>query len=553
VLKIKLVSSQIKPFIDDKFDDFEPIKRLTALGGERLSLILLHIDEGEDALPTRSFADITVAGELSQYASLRDLRSVPVDNPIRKLTDNQYLRTTPGIYPDLLTPLRYNGKLVISREKLRAVWIELDIPKGYYGDSTLTATVKVHGTDVEKSVSADIHVIAADLPEQELIFTQWFYADCLASYYKVPAWSERHWEIVEKFAKNAVKRGRNVMYTPLFTPALNVLPGYYREPSQLVRVTVKDGEYSFDFTDLDRWIDMCDRVGVKYFEISHFYQQDKAKHAAHIYADVDGEHKLIFDWSTESLDPEYQRFLRQLISEFIAHMKARGDDKRCFFHISDEPDLANLEHYKTVKNAIDDLLEGYKIVDALSDFAFYEKGALEHPVPTTADAPAFIEANVPDLWVYYACSQVVDYSNCYAAMPSWRTRSIGMQLYKYPNITGFLHWGYNYYNNRASGDAINPFIDLGGEDWVPAGDTFMVYPDNDGTPLESIRLMSMEEAMQDYRAMKLCEKYHSHDEVVRAIESVLGEEITFKRCTHSEAEMLRVREVVNDMIERAIK
>ena len=127
-----------------------------------------------------------------------------------------------------------------------------------------------------------------------------------------------------------------------------------------------------------------------------------------------------------------------------------------------------------------------------------------------------------------------------------------MQLFKY-NLKGFLHWGFNYYNNRASGDAINPYLDLGGEDWVNAGDTFMVYPNNDGTPLESIRLMTMEEAMQDVRAMQLAEKYYSHEEIVRVMEEALGDEITFTRCAHTADEMLRVREAVNELIKKAVK
>jgi len=159
---------------------------------------------------------------------------------------------------------------------------------------------------------------------------------------------------------------------------------------------------------------------------------------------------------------------------------------------------------------------------------------------------------VPNLWVYYACEQVQQYSNCYLAMPSWRTRSLGMQLYKY-NIAGFLHWGYNYYNNRASGDAVNPFMELGGEDWVPAGDTFMVYPDSDGTPLESLRMLTMEEAMQDVRAMQLCETWFSHEEIVCVMEEALGDEITFERCAYSADEMLRVREAVNTLIKKGLK
>ena len=80
----------------------------------------------------------------------------------------------------------------------------------------------------------------------------------------------------------------------------------------------------------------------------------------------------------------------------------------------------------------------------------------------------------------------------------------------------------------------------------------MVYPDQKGNPLESIRLLAMEEAMQDVRAMQLAEKYYSHDEVVSAMEKALGDEITFTRCAHNADEMLRVREAVNELIRRAL-
>jgi hypothetical protein len=79
----------------------------------------------------------------------------------------------------------------------------------------------------------------------------------------------------------------------------------------------------------------------------------------------------------------------------------------------------------------------------------------------------------------------------------------------------------------------------------------MVYPDSDGTPLESLRLLTLEEALQDLRAMELCAGYYSHKEVVDAMEAVLGEPISFSRCALSEEQMLRVRQVVNEMIEKA--
>ena len=547
MLKTKITSSLEKAFIDDNIDNFPTVSTASVLRGERFSVQLLYVDEGpEYSLAVRPFMTITLGGKLAKYATVRDVRNVPVDRPIVPgHCDAQYLRTTPGIYPDLLTPLRYGGKVVPGRDKLRSLWIEVEPSSEEAGDSELEITLSYEDFTVTEKLS--VSIIPANLPEHGIDFTQWFYCDCLADYYNVPVWSERHWQIIESFARQYAKRGRNMIYTPLLTPALNVLPPFERTPSQLVDVTVTDGKYSFGFDKVDRWVDMCDRLGIRYLEISHFFDQLRAAHSAKVYATVDSEEKQIFTWDTLSDDPEYVRFLREMVAAFLEHMKARGDDKRCLFHISDEPYLEYIDHYTKIKNSIADVLDGYPIMDALSDYEFYKTGALPMPVPVTSKVMTFIENNVPNLWVYYACWELVGYSNCYVSMPSWRTRSLGMQLFKY-NIKGFLHWGYNYYNNRASGDAINPYLDLGGEDWVPAGDTFNVYPGQDGAPLESIRSITMDEVMQDIRAMKLAESFTSHDTVVKAMEDALGREITFDRCAENADEMQRVRHAVNEII-----
>ena len=552
MLKTKLVSSLEKVFIDDKIDSFSTADSITVLKGERLSVQLLYIDEGPDySMPWRTLVDLNLGGSLAEYVTVRDVRNVPIDRPVNpEKYDDQYLRTTPGIYPDLLTPLRYGGKVVPGRDKLRSLWIEIEPDGKIDGEQELTITLSCEGINVTHTLS--VNIIPAELPKNGINFTQWFYCDCLAGYYNVPAWSERHWEIVENFARLYAKRGRNMIYTPLLTPALNVLPPFERTPSQLVDITVTDGKYTFGFDKVDRWVDMCDRLGIEYLEISHFFDQHRAAHSAKVYATVDGEIKQIFTWDTLSDDPEYVHFLRQMVSAFIDHMKKRGDDKRCLYHISDEPYLDYIDHYTKIKNSIADIVKDYPIMDALSDYDFYKTGSVPMPVPTTESVIQFVEAGVPNLWTYYACCQLVGYSNCYVAMPSWRTRSLGMQLFKY-NIAGFLHWGFNYYNNRASGDAINPYLDLGGEDWVPAGDTFMVYPAQDGTPLESIRAITMDEVMQDIRAMRLAEQYTSHGAVVKAMEDALGREITFDRCAETADEMLLVRNAVNEIIKQYAK
>ena len=364
MLKTKIVSSQEKIFFDSSIDSFEGLERISALWGEKLSLQLLHVDSREgEYLPLRPFCELTLGGELAPYATMREVRCVPVDRPTRPgVDDGQYLRLTPGVYPDILTPLRYGGKLCPSRDKLRSVWIEVRIPEDLSGEQTLTVTMTEPETGVSNSHTVAVDVIPVSLPEAKMHFTQWFYPDCLATYYNVPMWSDRHFEIVERFAKCAVERGRDTIMVPLFTPALNVLPGYERACSQLVEVRVDNGEYSFDFTRLGRYLDMCDRVGVQLFEISHFYQQHQGKYAAHIYATVDGEYKRLFGWDTLALDEEYKRFLGELVHAFVGYMKERGDDHRCLYHITDEPYLSYIDHYKALKDVVADELAGYKLL-----------------------------------------------------------------------------------------------------------------------------------------------------------------------------------------------
>ena len=137
-------------------------------------------------------------------------------------------------------------------------------------------------------------------------------------------------------------------------------------------------------------------------------------------------------------------------------------------------------------------------------------------------------------------------------MPLWRTRSIGMQIYKY-NIEGFLQWGYNFYNNQYSDTPINPYLITDCDGSFPAGDAYSVYPGANGEALESIRIIAHHQGLTDIKAMKLCEKYYSHDEVVAAIEEIFGQELTFETCAKSAETMLLIRERINSMIKKAVK
>ena len=549
MIKTALISSLEKCFPDQQVEDFAPLSALSVLKNERFSVQLLYKSEPDHA----GRAIVRVDGALAPFATVRSVKNIPVDIAIFPGADtSNYLRTEPGLYPDLLQPLHYGGAVSIMKDRTQSAWVEFDLDgKVDAGTYPMAVTlVDGLGNEVAKQ-SFEVKVINATLPEQQMRVTQWFHCDCLANYYHVDAWSEEHWRIVENFARTARRNGINLLLTPIFTPALDTVIGGERTTVQLIDVHKNGDAYTFGFDKLDRWIEMCNRVGIEYLEIAHLFTQWGAAHAPKVMATVDGTYKKIFGWETEAAGEAYSTFLRTFLAAFLDHMKARGDDKRCYFHISDEPNTQQLESYKAAKAVVADLLEGYPIMDALSNFEFFKQGIVPLPIPSNDHVEPFIEAGVPGLWTYYCCGQLSGVSNRMMAMPLWRTRSIGYQFYKY-DIAGFLQWGYNFYNTCGSVDPINPFVDACGEYWVPAGDTYSVYPAQNGEAMESIRILSFYEALQDVRAMKLAESYYGKDAVVAALEEILGE-IKFSRCATDAATILSMREKINDMIEAAVK
>ncbi|MBQ8441288.1 MAG: DUF4091 domain-containing protein, partial [Clostridia bacterium] len=390
-----------------------------------------------------------------------------------------------------------------------------------------------------------LEVLNAVLPPQRFLSGHWFHYDCLASYYNVEIFSERHWEIVENFLVDYVDRGNITLLTPIFTPPLDTEEGGERPTVQLIDITRENGTYTFGFEKLRRFCDMCHRVGVKELEIAHFFTQWGAFHAPKIMATDDGVYRRIFGWDTDATSPEYVDFLRTLIPALREKLDEYGYKDHYYFHISDEPSKnKHLESYSNAKNAIFDLICDRPVRDALSDFDFYQQGIIKDPVPANDHIEPFLEAEISDLWTYYCCCQGKHVSNCYVAMKGHRTRVLGAQMYK-AGLTGFLHWGYNFYFNRFSIGPVNPYLNIEGDLFTPAGDCLMVYPGSDGHPVHSLHEILFEQALLDMRAMDAAAQKVGRDAVIDAIDA--QGDLKFDSYPKNEDYLLTLRDTINRM------
>ena len=521
------------------------------LENENYSFQFAFTGYSDTAVPwgTWADADITVESDIAEHLSLYLTGNVGVTLPTYARYDHDYLRTTPGMYPDPLTPIT-GGQVKILSGRWQSIWIRTSgiLPAG---DHTVRLTLSSAKYACSASAEVTLHVIPASLPEQQLKYTCWFHADCIADLHHCTPFSEQHWSLMDQYMRWAGENGMNMILVPAFTPALDTPVGSERMTIQLVGVKKRGDAYEFDFSLLDRYLSMALSHGIRWFEHAHFFTQWGAEHAPKVVAEVaevDGQLTRIFGWETQADGPEYTSFLHQYLDALIPHLKSLGLDNQFYYHVSDEPNDKQLDSYRRAKAIIEDRLRGYHLFDALSHVEFYEQGLVSTPVAVTSSIRDFI-GKADDLWAYYTGGQSFLYSNRLISMASRRNRVLGMQLYK-NRIRGFLHWAFNFYYTTLSRECANPFLSPDALGEFPGGTAFQVYPHENG-PVPSLRLFVFHDGLQDMRAMALLEEKVGFDRVIEIMEKA-GGRIDWENCPAGDEMFLSVREALNRAIEEAL-
>lgn len=531
ITDIKIISSLEKIYDEDKMPQNE-IRHISLLKNEKKSFqIAIETDfDGECSISLSS-----TVKNIKLYTVKHIKSDLPMD---KKGVDTYYRFSKSGYYPDLLLPIGENVKL---SKGVTVLWAELNGKDCQIGVNEIEITVG------DKTAVINAEIIDAELDFKDFVYTCWFHTDCLMSYYGFDAFSDEYWRVTENFLKTAREYGMNCVLTPLFTPPLDTEKKGERPTVQLVDVSLHNGEYSFNFDKLTKWIEMAHRCGVEYFEFSHFYTQWGARHAPKIMAETDEGYKRIFGWETRANSKKYKKFLMAFSTELKKYIEKNNLKEKVFIHVSDEPNFSMLIPYSKASKYIHSLFDGYKIVDALSDFRFYKRKIVTDPIPSNDHIENFI-GKADGLWTYY-CSAQKNHcvSNRFFCNCSLRTRVLGYQMYKY-NIKGFLHWGYNYYYTRLSKAKVDPFkvSDAGGQ--FPSGDSYVVYPAKDGTPYQSIRLKVFYDALEDLAALNTLEGLTDKKTCMDIIEENGKYNLTFKDYPHSDEWLLTTREKVNGCI-----
>lgn len=486
---------------------------------------------------------VEVESELSEYIAIYCTRAVPVTMSTFGKTDRHYLMTGSGMIPDVLEP--YECCIALTSDLFRSLWIcvkpDKRVKAGVY---CIKIIFKCNG-EVEGISEFKLEVIGEELPELDIPNTNWFYCDCIADAHSCEIFSEKHWELIDGYMKTAAEHGINMMLTPVITPALDTRIGTERPTVQLVDIFCENGRYSFEFGKLKRWLELCRKNGIKYIEVAHLFSQWGGEKSPKVEVLENGNVFNKFGWHTDALGDEYKEFIKQFVPALAQYFEKNWEKDKVYFHLTDEPSDMNLEHYGKLYKLVKPFIPGFKHMDAMSHYAFCENGFVDVPVVVTPSIRDFLGKGLPELWAYTCCGPSNDgYSNRFMAMPSYRNRILGLQMYKF-NVNGFLHWGYNFYYSRLSVKPINPYLNNDSEGGFPAGDAFGVYPVPGGC-IPSIRLKVFYNGLQDMMAAKLLEKLSDKSYVTELIEC--DGKLEFNICPENSEYILNIRERINQKI-----
>ncbi len=531
-LSIKQISSLCKISANNKaaLEAAADVSSVKAIRGERVSYqIALSTTEG--CVHTYVWTE----SDLEDCIRLYREKDVIVDVPAReRITDENYLITDPGYLPDVLIPLSEQNNRVYATTKTALIWVKADIPANapagkhkitvFFGSQPDHANAENEFSSVTP-IEFTIDVIDAEMPEQKLIYTRWFYLDCIAVAHNVPIFSEEHWRLIESYIAAAADVGINMLLVPVHTPPLDTEIGTRRPCVQLVDIEKVGDEYKFNFDKLHRYISLCKKYGIKYYEMAHMFSQWGAKCAPNIVVTENGVADYMFGWHVSADSELYIEFLKQYISAISRELKEEGISENTYFHISDEPHLDQIDRYEFAYSIFKPLIGNSKIFDALSNIEFYEKGLVECPVTSISRINGFLPHKIENQWVYYCCGPERVYTNSFIAMPSARVRILGFLCYKF-DIKGFLHWGFNFYNSSLSRYPINPYLTTSADGAFPSGDGYIVYPGRT-CAYPSIRGEVTYQAMQDIGVCRALEAKIGRDKVIELIDEAAGGELRF--------------------------
>jgi hypothetical protein len=416
------------------------------------------------------------------HAAVRFVGFVKVGKPYDGPADT--LHAPDGLFPD---PLLEVGSVAVAANQNQPVWITVPARKPGRFEGELV--VRFDGNELRRPFAVCVHDVRMKKPR--LWVSNWWFSDperlAMLAGHKVKPFSSEYWKLIRVIGDFMEQYHQNVV---LISPL---------DLAQISRG--HDGKWNFDFSRFDKTVKTFIAAGViGRIEGAHVGgRPGEDWHAAFTLRvpefGTNGEIHFVNLPPTNALARE---FYGPFFTALARHLAARGWDKIYWQHIGDEPVDTSVPSYIQSAALLHEFAPGIPTIEATQTRKLV--GFVNNWVPILdhfhQGADFFRERQQAgdEVWFYTCCGPTGNYANRFIEQLLIKPRLLQWINFRY-GATGYLHWGFNYWNPTTS-----PFDETTFR-W-PAGDQWIVYPKN-GKLLSSIRLETMRDGISDNEL--LCE------------------------------------------------
>ena len=402
-------------------------------------------------------------------------------------------------YPDIQKP---GTSVSVPANTTQGIWLHLWVSEGAAeGKTTVICTVRTTRGEYCAHVMLRVYPVTVPAPADSAFGQEYFFCDTgffppegraweppVKPFYNTYRYSDKWWELMANYAR-AMK--------VLRVNSLNITPIDFLIDAGSRRIS--ETEWHFDYTLLDRFIELFLREGsFRYLTM-----------CAQI-APVFGNTVLCFDEQGKLVryeigTPDAEQWARNFWGGIYKHFQEKGWLSMLVLRLQDEPHLP--DHWRWARKIAAEVCPGVPCGEPLDTHAVAVQlaGVCNQYVPRLevyASDPFFYRERQragDTVWCYSCCfpeenwwlNKFIDLPHSYSRMIKWACYSQG--------ITGFLHWGFNYWGEKTI-YGIQPAARY-------KGDGYIVYPDVEHFDvLHSNRGVATREGLYDWELLHMLEQ-----------------------------------------------
>lgn len=379
-------------------------------------------------------------------------------------------------FPD---PLLEDESIAVAANQNQPIWITF--PAKQPGTHSGTLTVDFDGVQLRQPFTIRVHDVRLGKPR--LWITNWWFSDParlgLLAGHKVEPFSEDYWKLIRQLADFMAAYHQNVILV---------------SPLDLVQMTQKDGQWTFEFSHFDRTVRTFIEGGV----VGRIEGGHLGGRVSETPWDAPFAIRVPGAANQPATNEAARAFYRQFLPALASHLKERGWDGMYSQHLADEPVDGNASTYRAIADLLHEFAPGMRVIEATQTRQLV--GSVNTWVPILDHLHrdyAFMkerQAAGDEVWTYTCCGPGAPYANRFIEQALLKPRLLHWINFRY-GATGYLHWGFNFWNTSSS-----PFEETTFK-W-PAGDQWIVYP-KDGKLLSSIRLEAMRDGIVDHELLSM--------------------------------------------------